>query len=387
MAKESVKDVDPISRFLGKALHRFGLGTRAKLIIISIIAKVIPLIILAAIAWNQFVVFGGAVQKMAVADAAEALNDSAVENIERMTTDTARNVADFLYERDDDIRYAATMKPGKSAYTKFINAVTSGIVETGSWALAEDGMSWVQTESMREQGEKASSTNEENLDKGGWHSRPAEGFTYRDVPIFDEITFVDTEGKEQVKVISENSTKKSYPMDSKRKDVSKRENTYVGSEDYWGELQKLRPGDIYVSDVKGVYVPSHFIGMYTPKQMVIAAVNGVVTALDAAEEKTDESEALKNALAKIKDEDIAKIVADTASNEAMMQSVIGASLALIDGAAGDVEGAALAEQVAALKEKVSGLTFDPGNEAYAGKENPLGRRFEGIVRWATPVTG
>jgi signal transduction histidine kinase/HAMP domain-containing protein len=32
-----------------------------------------------------------------------------------------------------------------------------------------------------------------------------------------------------------------------------------------------------------------------------------------------------------------------------------------------------------------GLEFRPEEEAYAGRENPLGKRFKGIVRWATPV--
>ena len=32
-----------------------------------------------------------------------------------------------------------------------------------------------------------------------------------------------------------------------------------------------------------------------------------------------------------------------------------------------------------------GVPFEPEKEAYAGRENPLGKRFKGIVRWATPV--
>ncbi|MDR1566338.1 MAG: PAS domain-containing protein [Treponema sp.] len=32
-----------------------------------------------------------------------------------------------------------------------------------------------------------------------------------------------------------------------------------------------------------------------------------------------------------------------------------------------------------------GLEFKPGEEAYAGRENPNGRRFKGIIRWASPV--
>ncbi|MDR1495931.1 MAG: HAMP domain-containing protein, partial [Clostridiales Family XIII bacterium] len=386
MASDAVRHDNPISRALNHVLDKTNLGMRAKLIIIFLIVKILPIVILAAIAWNQFILLGRTVQEMAVSDATEALNESAVENIERMTTDTAKRVADFLYERDSDISYVATLRPNKNAYSNYINTNMSSTVDAGSWALAEDGMSWIQTESAREEGKAAPSTNDENLDNDGWNPRPAEGFTYNEVPLFDEITFVGTDGKEQIKAVAKDSTKQYYPMDSKLKDISKRENTYVGSENYWDDLKKLQPGEIYVSDVKGVYVRSHFIGMYTPKQMVIGAINGVVTALGAAETQTDEIKALASALTNIKDGEIAKIVADTSSNEAMMQSVISASLPLIDAAAEGVKDGALIEQIGALKEKITNLKFDPESEAYAGEENPLGKRFEGIVRWATPVT-
>ncbi|MDR3225776.1 MAG: response regulator [Clostridiales Family XIII bacterium] len=387
MSKGAKVHSDPVSGALSKTLDKTGLGMRAKLIIIFLVVKIIPLVILASLAWNQFILLGNTVQEMAVSDATEALNSSAVENIERMTTDTANRVADFLYDRDEDIRYAATLKPGKSAYSAFVNSLKSNVVDGGKWALAENGMQWVQTESAREAGSKALSRNEENLDNDGWHSRPAEGFSHSEIPVFDEITFIDTKGKEKIKIVSADSTKKNFPMDPALKDISKRENTYVKSEDYWADLKELQPGAIYVSDVKGAYVPSHFIGMYTPKQMVIAAIGGVVTALDASEEKTDESKSLQAALADIKDSKIVEIEADATSDEVMMQSVIAASLPLIDEASAGVQDKALTDQVTALKEKISGLKFDPVNEAYAGEENPLGKRFEGIVRWATPVTG
>ncbi|MDR2503887.1 MAG: PAS domain-containing protein [Deltaproteobacteria bacterium] len=32
------------------------------------------------------------------------------------------------------------------------------------------------------------------------------------------------------------------------------------------------------------------------------------------------------------------------------------------------------------------IPFDPENSAYAGRENPVGKRFKGLVRWAMPVT-
>ena len=35
--------------------------------------------------------------------------------------------------------------------------------------------------------------------------------------------------------------------------------------------------------------------------------------------------------------------------------------------------------------EAAGVEFDPENSAYAGKENPVGKRFKGIIRWAMPV--
>ncbi|MDR1935160.1 MAG: response regulator, partial [Candidatus Accumulibacter sp.] len=85
-------------------------------------------------------------------------------------------------------------------------------------------------------------------------------------------------------------------------DVSQRRNTYARAETYFPELKKLKPGEIYVSDVIGSYVGSQIIGKFTP---------------EAAKKR--------------------------------------------------------------------GIAFEPEKHAYAGKENPVGKRFEGIVRWATPV--
>ncbi len=32
-----------------------------------------------------------------------------------------------------------------------------------------------------------------------------------------------------------------------------------------------------------------------------------------------------------------------------------------------------------------GIAFKPEDAAYAGKENPVGKRFQGLIRWASPV--
>ena len=87
------------------------------------------------------------------------------------------------------------------------------------------------------------------------------------------------------------------------KNIGEPSNTFTRAENYFAELKKLQPGQIYVSDVIGAYVPTHAIGPYLP----------------AALEK-------------------------------------------------------------------AGKPFKPEESAYAGTENPVGKRFRGIVRWAMPVT-
>ncbi|MDR1745298.1 MAG: hypothetical protein LBS30_06060, partial [Planctomycetota bacterium] len=91
--------------------RNFSFSMQTKLIAIFVLAKVIPLALLCAIAWYQFMVLGDTMKEIAVTDSAKALNDSAVKNIERISTDTALRVADFLYARDADIRYVAGIEP------------------------------------------------------------------------------------------------------------------------------------------------------------------------------------------------------------------------------------------------------------------------------------
>ena len=110
------------------------------------------------------------------------------------------------------------------------------------------------------------------------------------------MTFVDLNGQEKIKVTHGNLT------DKKLKNVADRHNTFIKAETYFTELKKLKPGEIYVSDVIGAYVPTHAIGPYLP----------------------------------------------------------------------------------ATLEK-AGKPFKPEESAYAGTENPVGKRFQAIVRWAMPV--
>ncbi|MDR1777215.1 MAG: PAS domain-containing protein [Desulfovibrio sp.] len=304
------RNVSPFRIKLEHFLTKLGFGLKAKLVVIFILIKVIPLILLAVIAWSQSWELGEDLRrrtaeissravealtqtgKIAVDDAVNAIDDRATHEIERTSTDYAMAVANFLYGRDSDIRFLASITPDEHVYSQFAAKKTGRIVKQGKWELTKDGNAWhevgLPTPSIN------TSSNEEN--NHSFHYRPPDPFVYEDKPLYHEITFVDLNGQERIKVVT------SDLMDRRMKDVSKRLNTFVKAETYFEELNKLKSGEIYVSEVMGEYVGTHIIGMYTP------------------------------------------------ANAAKL-----------------------------------GISFEPEKEAYAGKENPLGRRFRGIVRWAMPV--
>ncbi|MDR1798172.1 MAG: response regulator [Clostridiales Family XIII bacterium] len=406
-----------LSDKLDRLMDRFGVSMRTKLIVIFLLVKIVPLIILLLIAWSQFAQLGEDIKnrtqalsdsmnqtitetgELAVTDSREALNASAIEQIERITTDTAMEVANFLYSRDNDIRYLATLTPDEQGYRNFIENKSGQIVRQGTWDLAADGMSWERTDAPEAGTPENVSTNEENndeVDGASFHYRPSDTFDLTTIPYYDEISFIGLDLKEQIKVTASASTKKTHPMNPALIDVTDKSQTYAGAETYGSEIADLAPGEIYVSDVIGEYVPSHFIGMYTPKQMVISALNAEITALNALaeDEQTSASKSLADALQKVKDEGLPALAVsgstqDEASCARLMKDTAEAACALIDDCLEQSEAGQdeeLAARMDALKAKIAGLTFNPAAEAFAGKENPNGVRFEGIVRWVTPVT-
>ncbi|MDR2663753.1 MAG: response regulator [Treponema sp.] len=300
-----------IRRSIENLINRTGFGIRTKLIIIFVIIKVIPLMLLTVLAWRQAVrlgrildrhseefiaAAGGALSRtgeIAVNDSVQALNAGAIDKIERMSTDLAARVANFLYDRDRDILYAAGLPPSAGAYLHFIRNKTGILIEPRKWILSPDQSCWVPEEDLEEGVVTVSSNSENNT---GYRNRPPDLFRTGERPLFLEMTFIDTAGNEIIKVSA------TPGWDTALKNIADRRNTYVRAESYWSELSKLKPGEIYVSDVIGAYVPSHLIGMYNPANVSERA-----------------------------------------------------------------------------------LTWQPEEEAYAGRENPNGKRFKGIIRWAAPV--
>ena len=298
-----------------RVFQRFGMGMRGKLILLFVVIKVLPLLLLAFVAWWGAWLLGEELRNrteeitnkanaalasagdVAVHDAIVALDERARVEIERLTANTARRVASFLYSRDNDILMVSALPRDEKTYRHFVEKVRGNLVKPGKWKLAPDQKSWIPVEKNDSDPRfftSVVSSNTEN-DKS-FHYRPPDNFEYESRPLYLEMTFVDLNGWERLKVTT------SSQMDPRLKNVSDRRNTYIKAETYFDELKKLVPGEIYVSDVIGAYVPSRVINRYTPE-----------TAAKAGER------------------------------------------------------------------------FDPENSAYAGMENPVGKRFKGIVRWATPV--
>jgi len=288
------------------------LGIRGKLITIFIFIKVIPLILLAWLAMNEVNKLGvsvssqsaqmakdtreivGQIGSLATENSIVALDEKSRESIERLTTDTARAVAAFLYERDEDILTAANLFPSAENYQNFLAPRKHPTIYHAPWQISADGASWLPPQ---EPNAFIPVTAQNPDNEKDFHYRPPEAYGITvEKPLYLEMTFIDLAGREKVKATSTDLLPKTLG------DVSSRANTWCRAENYFSELQKLKPGEIYVSEVIGPYLPSPLIGPYTKKRC-----------------------------------------------------------------------------------EEMGIPFEPEKAAYAGKENPVGRRFQGLIRWATPV--
>ncbi|MEF2230286.1 MAG: ATP-binding protein [Pseudodesulfovibrio sp.] len=295
-------------------MQRFrSIGIRCKLIVIFIFIKVLPLIVLAWVAWSGLDQLGRTVRgkvaalsgetreviaevgDLAVTNSIRALDLHSREAIERQTTDTAREVAAFLYSRDDDIRLAAALDPSAESYERFVRAQFRKVLKHKPWVLNEAGDAWVPADGTPGESAPVEARNPDNAKD--FHYRPPDerGFL-ADRPVYLEMTFVDPDGNERIKVAT------SEALSPEKRNVADPANTYCRAETYFADLKKLKPGEIYVSEVIGPYLKSPVIGPYTQAR---------------AEEK--------------------------------------------------------------------GIAFRPEEAGYAGKENPVGRRFKGLIRWAAPV--
>lgn len=289
------------------------LGIRGKLIGIFLAIKVIPLVLLAGVAWDAIQDMGASTIEesksasaemrqtikeagdLAVADSVRALDTKAREAIERLTTDIARDVARFLYDRDSEVLYASTIEPSATNYRNFLSTRKRHISTHENWVMSQSGTHWEPARTVLQDAPMRGAKVERNSKNFHYRHPEAVDFGQRE-PLYLEMTFVDLAGKEQVKVTA------SEFMNERKEDISQRENTYLKAESYFSALKQLKPGEIFVSDVIGGYQTTALIGPYTK-----------------------------------------------------------------------------------ARTQKANLAFEPEKSAYAGKENPVGQKFQAIVRWATPV--
>ncbi|MFZ4537142.1 ATP-binding protein [Propionivibrio sp.] len=288
------------------------MGIRAKLILIFVAIKVVPLVLLAWYAWQAAQGLGEGVSSRALEmadamrvtqqqtgktandDAVRALDERSREAIESLTTDLARQVADFLYDRDKEVLQASALDPSEAAYRRFLAGHTRELYEHGKYVPTVDGKGWMPLDPFRATNPVRPPLPDNAKD---FHTRLPENYGDKKLqPLFLEMSFIDVGGMEKVKVQQGDLLKPGL------RDVSRRENTFVKAETYWPELKKLKAGEIFVSEVIGPYVRTQWIGPYT----------------------------------KARAEELKK-------------------------------------------------PFTPEESGYAGLENPVGKHFRGIVRWATPV--
>lgn len=213
--------------------------------------------------------------KRAIDDSVRQLDEKSTESIEQRTMDLALTIADFLYERDRDILMLSAFKPDPAKYLEVYLSSNKTVIIPGPWP----------PKTLPKNTAPIGWENPEN--KESWKYRPPINFTKVSKALYKEITYIDLNGREKIKI-------KNGKISDDLKNISRQGNTYCKAEDYFKHLKKLKKGEIYVSRVVGAYKKGWLYK--TPK----------------------------------------------------------------------------------------GIAVKP-DSAYAGKENPDGEPFDGIIRWATPV--
>ncbi len=281
-----------------------------KLVILFIIIKVIPLLVIAFIAYNGTLqldnYFKNSTKELfdknkeiilntadaSIKDSIKNLDRKSQISIERLSAQIAKNVAKFLYERDDDLIFLSKLNINQKLLNDFYNLKKRQIIIHEKYIYDDKSNTWIsknQVEKIIRKNKKASLVDNERE----FHYKDPLSFQTKTIPLYKEINFFNLEGKEVYKVSQ---------IDKNLLDISNKKNTYVNSEDYFKKVQKLKKGEIYVSDVIGEYIKSKVIGNFTKE-----------------------------------------------------------------------------------KAKKTNIDFKPEDHGYAGKENPNGKKFEGIVRFVTPV--
>ena len=286
------------------------LTIKIKLILFFIIIKILPLLVIAYIAYEGVVKLDNYLTRStsflfnqskeiiintanaSIEDSIKNLDKKSQESLEKVSYEIAKQVANFLYERDKDILFLSKIELNEEVLRDFYESKKREVTIHGDYKYDDVSNSYKTDEELKIEERAKQIANLKDNEKEFNFVDPIK-FETKEKTIYKEISFVDLKGNEKYKVSSINENKV---------DVSNKKNTYVSSENYFSEIVNLKKGEIYVSDVIGEYVGTKVIGTFTKEKAIKA-----------------------------------------------------------------------------------GIGFEPEKYGYAGIENPLGKRFEGIVRFVTPV--
>ncbi|HDP24318.1 MAG TPA: hypothetical protein ENN34_02635 [Deltaproteobacteria bacterium] len=136
------------------------------------------------------------------------LDDSQKLSIAGRAVSVADAVAQFLADREKDIRIASILPRDEKSYTTFLRSTTRGVVKVANVGIIKIP-----------------------------------------VPIFRDIAFIDKNGKEVLKV-----TEAGMVPSSELRDLSNPENAEYGYEEYFLRAKELSPGEFYMGPVVGYHV-------------------------------------------------------------------------------------------------------------------------------------
>ena len=243
------------------------LSIRIKLIIIFILIKILPLLLIAYIAYEGVLKLDNYLTKStnflfnqskeiiintanaSIEDSIKNLDKKSQESLEKVSYEIANQVANFLYERDKDILFLSKLDLNQKVLKSFNDSKKRTILLHGDYYYDEISNSYKTKEELTVEQRDKKTANLVDNEKEFNYIDPI-NFAKKEIPIYKEVTFFDLNGNEKYKVSSINEEKSN---------ISNKKNTFVSSETYFDEISNLKKGEIYVSGVIGDYVGSKVI--------------------------------------------------------------------------------------------------------------------------------
>jgi len=136
------------------------------------------------------------------------LDDNQKQSIAGRAQNVADAIAQFLMERENEIKTATILPRSEQSFTTFLKSNTRGVIQASNVGIVKIP-----------------------------------------VPVYREIAFLDKTGMEAIKVTVDGVVAK-----DKLKDMSNPANGEFGNEDYFLKAKQLAPGEIYMGPVVGYHI-------------------------------------------------------------------------------------------------------------------------------------